>query len=85
MHSCGIVSASNGTRPVTSSYSTQPTAQMSARGSTSLALASCSGDMYSGEPIIELVWVKSGAAISCVGDTVLEMPKSSTFTSGEPS
>jgi hypothetical protein len=45
VHSWGIVSASNGTRPVMSSYSTQPMAQTSARWSTSRELAICSGDM----------------------------------------
>jgi hypothetical protein len=43
--SCGIVSASNGTRPETSSYKITPSAQMSARVSTARVERICSGDM----------------------------------------
>ena len=76
-----IDSASNGCRPSTSSYRITPIAQMSVRASTSRALRSCSGDMYAGEPITVAVLVSEKSSASAA----LAMPKSSTFTLGEPS
>src|SRR5262245_32189412 len=40
-----------GSLPVSSSYKTTPKDQMSVRESTSLAQASCSGDMYASDPM----------------------------------
>ncbi len=83
-HSWGMVSASKGTRPVKLSYRITPKAQMSVRMSTSRDELICSGDMYSGEPMI--VWVlvmpNSGAA---PGTVSFEIPKSSTLMHGLPS
>src|SRR5262245_13587706 len=44
-----VVSPANAARPVNSSYSTHPNAQMSVRLSAGLPRA-CSGDMYAGVP-----------------------------------
>ena len=51
------------------------------RASTSREERICSGDMYEGEPMIAVVFV---SAKSSAPET-FEIPKSSTFTDGEPS
>ncbi len=59
-----------------------PRDQMSVRASTSREERSCSGDMYTGEPMMAWVLV---TARSAVGPDILEMPKSSTLMEGVPS
>jgi hypothetical protein len=56
---------------------------MSLRASASLADAICSGAMNSGEPIITALFVMSTR--SPPKPPALLMPKSITFTQGEPS
>ena len=45
------ISATNGGRPASSSYRTQPKEYRSERPSTSMPMV-CSGDMYNGEPMV---------------------------------
>ena len=45
------ISATNGGRPASSSYRTQPNEYRSERPSTSMPMV-CSGDMYNGEPMV---------------------------------
>ena len=61
-----------------------PRAQMSVRWSTRFEPRTCSGDMYIGEPSTSAGPV-SDVSIACSLSDDLEMPKSSTFTSGLPS
>ena len=70
----------NGRRPVTSSNSTAPSPHTSVRASTATAERICSGDMYAGVPIS-----CCGSVIARSVVSVLEMPKSTTLTSAEPS
>jgi hypothetical protein len=80
---CATELPENGATPTTSSNSTQPSAQMSARASTVLADTSCSGAMYAGDPSSAAVLVL--AASPGPFGAILDTPKSSTFTHGEPS
>ena len=57
---------------------------MSARASTSGEAIICSGDMYWGEPTVARGWVRRKLPL-WAASLSLEMPKSSTFTSGVPS
>src|SRR5260221_365741 len=60
-----------------------PTDHTSLRASTSLAERICSGDMKYGEPImVEVLVIAPPPSLS---ELALEMPKSSTLTSGPPS
>ena len=71
--------------PTSSSYSTQPNAQMSARWSTS-SPRTCSGLMYAGMPRINpacVIAVRVGAPArnsACDSGAALANPKSKTFT-----
>ena len=80
--SAAAVSPSNGKAPVKSSCKMMPSAQTSDRTSARFALRICSGGMYAGEPNTSCVSVSDEEPPS--SDT-LEMPKSSTLMSGEPS
>ncbi len=62
-----------------------PRAQMSERASAALALRTCSGDMYPGEPMTSPLAVSISWAPAVLNSVIFEMPKSRTFTSGEPS
>ena len=83
MHSCGSVSAWEGSFPVSSSKQITPSAQMSVRMSTARADISCSGDMYSGEPMTAVVLVIPWSPLE-LGLVSLEMPKSKTLMHEEP-
>jgi hypothetical protein len=71
----------NGTWPAHASYRMMPSAQMSVRESTLREERSCSGDEYKGDPMNDVVFVRAWSEPS----RDLEIPKSSTLTSGEPS
>src|ERR1700677_3746041 len=71
-----VVLPSNGVRPARSSYRMTPSDQMSVRKSTSRADRTCSGDMYSGVPTEDCVWVSFASPSSAI----LEIPKSRTLT-----
>ena len=81
--SSAMESSRNGGRPAKSSNKITPSAQMSVRGSTSRAERICSGDMYSGEPIIAKSWVS--AKLVALSVVALETPKSRIFTTRDPS
>ena len=63
------VSASNGTRPVSSSYRTTPTEYRSERASTGRPCA-CSGEMYCAVPMIEPVSVMSDVPARAIPKSV---------------
>jgi len=73
------VGASNGSRPVTISYSIAPSAYTSVRAST-VSPRICSGAMYCGVPIRSPARVIGIAVTSPCSSRSLAMPKSSTRT-----
>src|SRR6266545_2499713 len=71
--------------PVSISNSVIPSAHTSARGSTVLPNANCSGDMYEGEPSAMLLPVRPAVWVLNPRVVTFEIPKSSTFTAKSPS
>src|SRR5580698_2238818 len=84
---CITLSPTNGARPASASKRIVPIDQMSARASTSLDCTSCSGGEYTGEPTNDDVVVSLFSEPVPEPDvsSALEIPKSSTLTSGVPS
>ena len=80
-----IDGASKGACAVKSSKRTQPSDQMSVRGSMSLDARICSGDMYTGEPM-GIIVLTSGSVLSKTEPVraTFEMPKSSTLMMSMP-
>ena len=73
-----------GSCPERSRKSVTPMAHTSARASTDLALRACSGAMYTGDPRSTWDAVEGPLALSA-SSGAFEMPKSSTFTTSDPS
>jgi hypothetical protein len=79
-------SPGNGVCPAKNSYRITPNDQMSVRASTLRGRRACSGDMYAGEPSKDCAAVRFGAGSELPSGVIaFEIPKSNTFTSGDPS